>query len=233
MPIPGYEGLYEASSLGAVRSLERTAKQMNRWGQLIERPVPSRILRQRTCRNGYKRVNLSRNGVHETVGVHRAVCLAFFGKAPGLVAAHQDGNPANNRMENLRWSKPVENSHDKFRHFTDPRGERNPRAIVSENEAREIAQRLDKTAKQLSAEYGISKSQVLNIQHGRSWSLHGVRPEPKAIHERIRTAKAILTWDQVRQIRQSVGLTHKELAEMYGTTRSNIGHILSCKSWRE
>lgn len=110
-PVPGYEGYYEASDLGRVRSVWRTARNGRRW--------PSTILKPATHPNGHQQVVLSRANSKRTRWVHRLVLTAFVGPAPdSTVACHSDGNPANNRLENLRWDTRSENELDKVRHGT-------------------------------------------------------------------------------------------------------------------
>lgn len=68
--------------------------------------------------NGYLRFNCTRGGKPGTFEVHRAVALAFLGPPPfaRAHAAHNDGNPLNNAVENIRWATPLENSKDRERH---------------------------------------------------------------------------------------------------------------------
>lgn len=108
--IPGYEGAYQASSLGRVRSVNRT---IIRGG----RPVRLRgvLLAQTTGNKGYKQVNLA-NGT--TRRVHRLVAAAFLGSQDALQVRHLDGDPANNRLENLAYGTNAVNQQDSVRHGT-------------------------------------------------------------------------------------------------------------------
>ena len=104
--VPGYAGFYEVSDIGRVRSVARYVPA--RWGT---RFVPERILRCAKAR--YVLASLSVNGVAKTHGVHRLVCEAFHGPAPSKAhAAHKDGNPHNNRADNIYWASVVENCAD-------------------------------------------------------------------------------------------------------------------------
>ena len=104
-PIPGYEGLYEASSEGEIRSV---ARRNTRGG----------ILAQRTHRNGRKIVSLSRNGVVTTHNVHRLVAAAFLGDPEGRQVCHNDGDPSHNRLANLRYGTASDNAQDALQHGT-------------------------------------------------------------------------------------------------------------------
>lgn len=110
-PIPGYEGIYEASNLGRVRGLDRIDAAGRRW--------KGRIRVQSTDAQGRKRVNLSRDGSKKLTQVHRLVMLAFVGAPPeGHEVCHNDGDPANNRLDNLRWDTKRANNLDAVHHGT-------------------------------------------------------------------------------------------------------------------
>lgn len=104
-PVPGYEGRYEVSTAGRVRSYA------------FSRP---KILSQSIRRDdGYPRVTLILAGVRKTVAVHRLVATAFLGPRPdGLETRHLDGNAGNPRLENLRYGTPSQNAFDRIRHGT-------------------------------------------------------------------------------------------------------------------
>lgn len=112
--IPGFEGYYEASDQGRVRSVDRAVPR----GNHLKR-IRGRILRPR--RNptgvGYWLVDLQRDGKSYTHYVHTAVLLAFAGPRPdGAVACHNDGDANNNCASNLRWDTQRSNIHDIVKH---------------------------------------------------------------------------------------------------------------------
>jgi len=107
--IPGYEGFYEASSLGEIRSLSRTDAR----GHLLR----TKVLKQRTSEKGYKYVNLFKGDSGKGKRVNRLVALAFHGQPePGHVARHLDGDSSNNSAINLAWGTQADNERDKKRH---------------------------------------------------------------------------------------------------------------------
>lgn len=109
--IPGYEGVYEVSSIGRVRSLARI--------DMRGRRVRARILSQWSHPSGHINVKLSLNGNSKLGKVHRLVLMSFVGPPPAEhEALHGDGNPANNRVENLSWGTRSENQYDRVRHGT-------------------------------------------------------------------------------------------------------------------
>ena len=115
-PVSGYEGLYEVSSHGRVRSLDRNVTrsdgQVHRYkGKLLRTPL--------STGGGYPFVRLSAQGKTQVRTVHSLVAEAFIGTRPeGMEVCHNDGNPANNRLDNLRYGTPSENELDKLRHGT-------------------------------------------------------------------------------------------------------------------
>lgn len=102
-PVVGYEDYYDISSYGRIRS---------------KRPAKAGILRPVTFGGG-KHIGLSKDGKRRCKLIHVLVLEAFVGPKPdGKECAHFDGNNRNNRLGNLRWATPKENSDDKTRHGT-------------------------------------------------------------------------------------------------------------------
>lgn len=111
LPIPGYEGAYEVSNQGRVRSLDRLdAGGRRRTGKLRS------LTRQPS---GHFTVALRVNRVRQTFLVHHLVLLAFIGPRPdGMEGCHWDDNPANNHLANLRWDTRSANVRDSVRNGT-------------------------------------------------------------------------------------------------------------------
>jgi hypothetical protein len=104
--IPGYEGYYEISTLGNVRSVERTVK--GRWGA---HKIGARIMKQQVSYDGYLKVSLCKDCEQETVNTHILMALAFLEKPAGKDQIdHCDRNPKNNVITNIRWVDAKENS---------------------------------------------------------------------------------------------------------------------------
>ncbi|MFJ4038224.1 NUMOD4 motif-containing HNH endonuclease [Microbacterium sp. NPDC090007] len=105
LPVPGYEGQYEASSTGQVRSVRAHPK---------GRTPALHVLQPALHRNGYLNVGLRKEGVRKVIGVHRIVCAAFHGRPkPGKTeVCHADGDKTNNSADNLRWGSHSENVRD-------------------------------------------------------------------------------------------------------------------------
>ena len=129
-PISGLEDRYEVSSLGAVRSIQRVEKILNRWGTYTHRPVKSRTLKPFPLNSGYLSVALKVKNKSVNRRVHRLVAEAFIGPCPSSdhVVNHINHNKLDNRLENLEWVTQSENMLAYFRHPGALRWSRHPRS---------------------------------------------------------------------------------------------------------
>lgn len=115
-PVLGYEGYYEVSNFGRVRSLPRMATRRGK-GPI---PVAGKVLSAYT-HTGYPAVNLCVNGSHHRRPIHILVCEAWHGPCPeGLECRHLDDDKDNATPANLRWGTRSENMHDRIRNGIDP-----------------------------------------------------------------------------------------------------------------
>lgn len=118
-PIPEWEGAYEVSDGGEVRSVDRIVVARH---PALDRPHPrrfrGRVLRPGILQSGYKMVNLTGPGrKREYRYVHDLVLLAFVGPKPaGLEVCHGDGTRINNHLANLRYDTRSANQQDRWRH---------------------------------------------------------------------------------------------------------------------
>ena len=106
--IKGFEGLYQVSNMGRVKSLERVT--IRKDGKKL--PVEERILKPETERTGYLRVQLyDSSGKTKRIKVHRLVCEAFHENPKKKPCVnHIDENKANNAASNLEWCTVAENN---------------------------------------------------------------------------------------------------------------------------
>ena len=165
--IPGYELYYAASNYGRIKSLLRTVRR----GDGV-RMVRERILKPGIVTSGHFIVGIHRKGVTETHKVHRLVLESFIGPCPpGMGACHDDGDPSNNRLDNLRWDTHQANMDDKIRHGTLAKGERQGLAKLTDEKVREIRARLAKGELQyeIAAAYGVCKTSISFIKAGKTW----------------------------------------------------------------
>lgn len=145
-PIPGWEMLYEASTGGQIRS--------RRTGLVLY--VHHRKKRAAV----YKTVELHRDGTRVNRAVHRLVLETFVGPRPeGRQCRHLNGNPLDNRLENLAWGTSLEDTADRRAH--------RPDWFLSPEDRAAIKGAPEKTLRVLAAELGCSKSAVDNYRKDR------------------------------------------------------------------
>lgn len=105
--IKGYEGLYQVSNLGRVKSLKRIV--FSKLGK--QQTIYERILKNKVHKNGYLEVNLNSNGIPKTTKVHRLVAEAFIPNNNNYKEInHKDENKSNNIVENLEWCSSLYNA---------------------------------------------------------------------------------------------------------------------------
>lgn len=159
LPVVGYEGRYEVSDLGRVRSLIGGV----------------RVLRELDNGAGYKQFSLCHvSGKIHKVYAHRAVLEAFVGPRPHKYhACHADNNRADNTLSNLRWDTCANNAADKRLHGTNPKGESHIWSRITEDQVVEIKRLLKNKAlsQRIIAEmYGLCQQNVSAINTGKTWA---------------------------------------------------------------
>lgn len=157
-PVGGYEGFYEVSDHGRVRSLPRAY-------------TGGRVLRSFPDRDGYLLVNLTapQRG-RRKARVHQLVAEVFERERPSPAheVRHLNGVRWDNRAGNLLWGTTLENQHDRLRHGTTRVGEQHGRAKVTEAQVREIrASTAGTTA--LARRYGVARGTIGFIRAGTTW----------------------------------------------------------------
>ena len=111
--VAGYEGHYEVSDQGCVRSVNRTVP----WRGVIAHRN-GKPLRQHLKASGHRTVTLVSGG-RLTTTVHRLVLEGFTKVRPaGMEVCHNDGDPTNNNLSNLRWGTKSDNQFDSVMHGT-------------------------------------------------------------------------------------------------------------------
>lgn len=163
--IPGYEGLYQASSLGRIKRIAGSP-----------RCPHDRVLAHMSHR-GYSQVALSKDGKPLTQQVHKLVCAAFLGASGGLHVNHKDGNPANNRIDNLEYVTPSENTQHAYNTGLQPsrKGSGNGQAKITEADVRKIRRRAASgfkygERKAFAAQMGIAGNTMTNIINNKLWT---------------------------------------------------------------
>lgn len=157
--IVGYEGLYELSGLGHVRSFYFD---------------PPRPLKHGTDETGYPTIMLSKDGKRKPFTVHRLVALTFHADKRNALhceVAHLDGDMTNPSADNLKWVSKVENESHKLTHGTSQRGEGNGFSRLTENNVREIRALVGTMSRaQIAAKFGVVPDTITDVSRRRTWA---------------------------------------------------------------
>ena len=153
--ITGYEGKYQVSSHGRIRSLTRTvARKLGTFtlkGQII---VPWK------SSHGYWMISPCWKQKRKAFSVHDLVCRAFIGPRPrGMVIDHIDGDRLNNRLDNLHYVTPKQNQRKR------------KDAKLTEAHAAQIKMLSEtKSQQKIAEQFGVSQAMVSKIVTGRLWA---------------------------------------------------------------
>lgn len=167
--IPKYEGRYQVSNFGQVRSLPNKVRNTTLLMKQSERKSDRRLV-----------VNLTSAGddgkwKQRVWEVQQLVAAAFIGSRPdGLEVCHNDGNCQNNHASNLRYDTPYENIQDRKIHDGCNKGELNGQAKLTEEQVKEIKRKLiesdGKGVTAIAREYDVSHALIGKIKRGNIWS---------------------------------------------------------------
>lgn len=178
--IPGYEGYYEVSNLGNVRSLDRVLVYKNG----VATRTKGRLLKQERDVDGYLRVTLSRNYKSHRRKVHKFVALAFLGPPLNELQQinHKNSQRDDNRVDNIEWATPQQNG----RHAVEiglRSGTANPR--MAKKLTADIARCIVRdyvagggSISKISSLYNVEKTTARRIIRGKLWrkATEGLRP---------------------------------------------------------
>lgn len=171
--IEGYEGLYQISNFGKVKSLKRFRN--NGTNGYFQK---EKILKSSMSNGGYLSVNLYKCNTKKQFTVHRLVAIHFISQLINsdekLEVNHKDGNKSNNCFKNLEWCTSSENKiHALKNNFKIPlKGEFNASAKITQQQVNEIRKKYiprKYTTKMLALEYGISQQHISEIINYKSW----------------------------------------------------------------
>lgn len=161
-PIAGYEGYYEVSNKGRVRSLGRIKRNGRR--------ANPRMLNPKKQHNGYLNVHLfDADGACKSFKIHRLVAAAFLSNPEGKAQVnHKDGNKANNFVENLEWmtaSENQEHAHKTLGIPYAPTGLPSPHRKLNREQVEAIRRDL-RSQSTIARDYGVCQQTISNIKHG-------------------------------------------------------------------
>lgn len=180
--IVGYEGFYQVSNLGRVKSVARIVIKINWQGTRSENPIPEKI-RKLTSEGKYKHLYLPlwKDDKGKNFKIHRLVLQAFIGPCPkGMEGCHNDGDPENNKLDNLRWDTHKNNHQDRLRHGTSNRGAKNGSTKLTEEiviEMRKMYATGNYLMKEVAEAFGVHKNSIRPIIKGETWKYVEFLPE--------------------------------------------------------
>jgi len=156
---------YEISNWGNIRSWKN--------GVYGIRSRPKRLKPAKDL-HGYFRAAISKNNKSHTKKLHRLVLGAFVGPCPdGMEACHNDGNPGNNNVENLRWDTRKNNQADRKKHGTinSAKGERQGSAKLKDSDVIKIREMAKRGLYQviIAERFNICIASVARIVHRKTW----------------------------------------------------------------
>lgn len=165
LPVVGFEGLYEVSDFGRVRSLERTVPDRRQGSKRIR----ERLLK--LSKDHYPKVVLSKFNERHEWNVHQLVLETFIEIRPdGMEARHLNGNSKDASLTNLIYGTKVQNQGDRVQHGTHDRGERSVNAKLKVSDVIKIRNpdwrlNIQETADLL----GVSHTAVWAVKNRRTW----------------------------------------------------------------
>jgi hypothetical protein len=171
LPVVGYEGLYEVSNDGQVKSIDRIivypdGKQPRKFkGKLLKQCL--------NVNKTYYGVRLSKQGKTKLWLTHQLVAIAFLGEKPkGYLVCHGPKGKLCNEVTNLSYGTPKQNAADQLRDGTKRYGEKCSWSKLTESEVLEIKNLYFKgvQGKDLAIKFSISRSRVCDIVKGRGWN---------------------------------------------------------------
>lgn len=209
---------------------------------------------------GYGRCCATFGGKKRILAAHRVAWMFANGPIPsGMCVCHKCDNPSCVNPGHLFLGTIADNNRDRHAKGRDAtgaragsfvhaermlRGERHPRAKVSDADVVEIRRAYfagEATQKQLGERFGIRDTQVSNIVRGASrdgvLSMSKVEPKetPRMYAKGERHSMAKLSLADVKAIRElgSQGVPRREIAEKFGVSIASVGNILRFVSWKE
>jgi hypothetical protein len=166
--VVGYDGLYQVSNFGNIKSLDR-----KRWsGRNNSYSLFKGKELSKSKRRGYLRVSLTKSKIEKTFSIHRLVAIAFIPNPENKPQVnHKDGDKLNNNEWNLEWNTASENTQHSFDNGLQViiRGEGCYNSKLTAKDVLEI-RKSKLPQRKLGKIYGISGSIVCEVRNRKTWS---------------------------------------------------------------
>jgi transposase len=239
-PITGFESLYEVSTRGQVRALERIVI-ANCAGRPHTRKYRGRIIAQgvntprREGAYTRKQVTLRKNNKAYTFNVARLVATAFVQNLNNLpFVLHLDDDATNNNVENLEWGDHAENVRQAADRYRCSYGQRHHSAVLSDV-SRRLAWELlrdGSSVKEVARHFNLHHQIISDINQGKCKGFPALK-KPKQPLRGSASPRSKLNESQVIQIKQllTLGLKQKEVAERFGVGQTTVAAISTGTNW--
>jgi hypothetical protein len=220
--VEGYEGSYQVSSFGRIKSLART--RLGKNNSIVN--LQEKIMSQKTSKSGYKNIGFHSSG-KKFFSVHRLVALAFIPKVEGKdTVNHIDGKKQNNNISNLEWCDHKEQMiHAVENNLLEKRGSPKFSKKLKMQVLDYFNENKDISIFKLSQIFGISERTAGRIVK------EGVKPRPttRVLKDGARVVESILTKDQVAEIKllRGQGWTFKRLSEKFNRGLSQMHRVVN------
>lgn len=170
--IKGYEGRYQISNLGRVKSLARERRAKNgsiAWNK-------EKLLKLQLTHRGYQYVNLTIIKDSKSFPIHRLVAMAFLPNPSNKPEVnHLNGVKTDNQISNLKWTTRQENMDHARKNGLFPKGhnqgENHGKSTLKAEQVKEIRKKRDngESVKSIAATYGVSSSRISSIVNYTTW----------------------------------------------------------------
>lgn len=185
--VAGFEGFYEVSNLGRVRSLSRVVKCSTGTGTRVWK---GRLLALTPATKlGYVNLHLHAGGKRRSTSAHVLVAEAFIPNPLGLPEVnHKNSKRADNKKSNLEWVTEAGNAVHGFKHGhrTVKKGSKQWMSVLITAQVKEIRQRFSagETQQQLAKVFGVNQSVISTLVNGKTWK-HVPLPQPQPLQPQV------------------------------------------------
>lgn len=163
--VVGYEGIYEVSSLGRVRSLDRVVKHPKGGYANLK----SKVISQKVRNNGYLEVCLHSLGITKSLLVHRIVANSFIINIDNKPQInHINAIKDDNRIDNLEWVTDFENQVHKTNNKLNPFGENHKKSKLKEFEVLSIRES-NENNNLIAKKFNVSRRLISSIKNRKIW----------------------------------------------------------------
>ena len=241
LAIPGYEGIYQVSDRGQVRSLDRSITNKNGELQFIS----GKLLKQIRDRDGYLQVYLCQNSQAKAENVHHLVARAFLPPPDGEIGSklysyclnHIDGNKHNNCSDNLEWITQAENQQHAIDTGLFNTHGTQTQSKLTEVQVLDIWELLEENRlsyRQIAECFDVSVKTIQKIKYGKAWrKVTGYKVTSTKPTRRYWSKLTVKQVSEIKALLRERRLSVREIAELYGVSKWTIRDIKRGHSWRD